>query len=337
MTMKKERLYCSYCGNTITRKEQDGKSRDFCVSCNTFYYENPLPVACTIVVNDKREVLLVQRKNDPYKGMWCLPIGFAETGEEVSEAALRELHEEGGVYGEIVRLIDVDTIDNYYYGSLAIVTYEVRMTRGEVCPGDDAIDARYFPILELPELAWSSNEKAIKIYIDLYKDAWAMIDSFKQMYPEINAVDSFASITNEQKNFLSNVLLKILNTDTIEITKKWSYEIAAKVPKIEPYIETLKHLNGKIICALQNHLQGDIRGSDYSEFLQIGRELKKSLIPLPELLTVLALSRKNIWTHVIKKRILASPLEIYTTLELNNRIIFIYDRIIFFIAKGYGE
>ena len=105
--MKKQRIYCSYCGNKIISKEQDGKARDYCPTCETFYYENPLPVASTIVVNDQREVLLVKRKKDPYKDMWCLPIGFAETGEEVHEAALRELEEEAGVTGEIIRLIDV--------------------------------------------------------------------------------------------------------------------------------------------------------------------------------------------------------------------------------------
>ena len=335
--MKKRKVYCSYCGNILTSREQDGKSRDFCPSCKTFYYENPLPVASTIVVNENREVLLVQRKKDPYKGMWCLPIGFAESGEEVREAALRELKEEAGVSGEIVRLIDVDTIDNYFYGSLAIVTYEVRVTGCTVNPGDDAIDARYFPITEIPELAWSSNHKAINIYLDLYKDTWAMIDSFRQLYPEINTFDTITNVTDEQKHFLSNVLIKILNTDNVEITKKWSYEIAVKVPKLEQSLEILKQINGKIIWALQNQLQGDMRGYDYSEFIQIGSELKKNHIPLPELLTALALSRKSIWTHVIKKRILMSPLEIYTTLELNNRIIFIYDRIIYYITKGYGE
>lgn len=335
--MKKRRVYCSYCGNILIIKEQDGKSRDFCPSCNTFYYENPLPVASTIVVNDNREILLVKRKKDPYKDMWCLPIGFAETGEEVREAALRELCEEAGVSGEIVRLIDVDTVDNYFYGSLAIVTYEVKAVGGAVCPGDDATEARYFPITGLPELAWSSNHKAINIYLDLYKDTWAMIDSFRQLYPEINAVDSIANVTNEQKHFLSNVLIKILNTDNNEITTQWSNEIAVKVPKLEQFLDILRKINGKIMWALQNQLQGDLRGYDYSDFIQTGVDLKKSFVPLPELLTALALSRKTIWTHVIKKRILVSPLEIYTTLELNNRIIFIYDRIIFYIAMGYGE
>jgi ADP-ribose pyrophosphatase YjhB (NUDIX family) len=317
--------------------EQEGKHRDYCPSCNTFYYENPLPVACTIVVNDNREILLVQRKNDPYKGMWCLPIGFAESGEEVHEAALRELEEEAGITGEIIRLIDVDTINNYFYGSLAIVTYEVRMTGGNVRPGDDAIDARYFPIMEIPELAWSSNKKAIRIYKELYKDTWAMIDSFRQLYPEINSIDSFAQVTDQQKHFLSNVLVKILNTDNKEISRKWSYEVSVKVPHLTEHMDILTHINGKILWTLQRQLQGTVETSDYSSYTEIGKDLNKSKIPLPELIIALALSRKTIWIHIMRKKILGSTLEIYTTLELNNRIIFIYDKILFFIARGYCE
>lgn len=335
--MKKKRKYCAYCGNPLTTKEQDGKARDYCISCNSYFYENPLPVASTIVINDEREVLLVKRKKDPYKGMWCLPIGFAESGEEVREAAIRELHEEAGITGEIVRLIDVDTVENYFYGSLAIVTYEVRMTGGSVRPGDDAIDARYFPITQIPELAWSSNEKAIRIYCELYKDTWAMIDSFRQLYPEINSLDTIAQVTDQQRTFLSNVLVKILNTDNKDISRKWSLEVAAKVPQLKEYMDILTHINGKILWALQSNLQGSVLTGDFSDFIEIGMELKTAGIPLPELITAMALSRKTIWTHVIKKRILASPLEIYTTLELNNRIIFIYDKIIFFITKGYYD
>ena len=37
----------------------------------------------------------------PNEGMWCLPIGFAEMGETIAEAALRELHEETGVVGRV--------------------------------------------------------------------------------------------------------------------------------------------------------------------------------------------------------------------------------------------
>ncbi len=335
--MKKARLFCPHCGSGISSKDQDGKSRDYCTGCNTFFYENPLPVASTVVVNDRREVLLVRRKKDPYKDMWCLPIGFAESGEEITGAALRELQEEAGITGEIVRLIDVDTVDNYFYGSLAIVTYEVRQTGGTVQPGDDASDAQFFPIEELPELAWSSNTKAMKIYLELYRDAWAMLDSFKQLYPEMATIDSIAQVTDGQRHLLSNVLIKILSSDNKEITRKWSYEIGVKIPMLKEYLDVLLPVNGKILWFLQRHLQGNDAAGDYNEFIEIGAELQRAELPLPELITAMALSRKMIWTHVIKKKILASPLEIYTTLELNNRIIFIYDKIIYFLARGYSE
>lgn len=335
--MKQKRIYCSYCGKALTSREQDGKIREYCSECNAFYYENPLPVASTIVVNEEREVLLVRRKKDPYKGMWCLPIGFAESGEEVHEAALRELQEEAGITGRIVRLIDVDTVENYFYGSLAIVTYEVERTGGAVCPGDDAVEARYYPIHEIPELAWVSNEKAIKIFIENNRDTWAMVDSFRRLYPDIDAVPSFAREKDEQKRLLSNVLIRIINTDSEEITQAWSSETLIKVPRLKEFFYDIVGVHEKVLARLQNHLQGPVQSNDVSEFEELGRELKKAGVPLPDLLIALALSRKSIWMHVIRKKILASPLEIYATLELNNRIIFIYDRVIYSIARGYSQ
>lgn len=333
--MRKKRKYCSFCGSEISMQKQDGKFRDYCVQCNTFYYENPLPVASTIVVNENREVLLVKRKKDPYRGMWCLPIGFAESGEEVREAALRELEEEAGITGDIVRLIDVDTIDNYFYGSLAIVTYEVKMTGGLVRPGDDASDAKYFPITNLPELAWSSNIKAIQIYRELFKDTWAMLDSFRELYPAIQSFDTFVNTSHEQKHLLSNILITILKSDYHEISETWSREVIEKIPSVKNYIGELAQTNKKILWSIQLHLQGDMSKDDFTDFIETGKELKKIQLPLPELITAMALSRKSIWMHVIMKKILVSPLEIYTTLELNNRIIFIYDKIIYSLAKGY--
>ncbi len=335
--MKQKRIFCSYCGNSVVNKEQDGKIREYCPKCNAFYYENPLPVASTIVVNQLREVLLVKRKKDPYKGMWCLPIGFAESGEEVHEAALRELREEAGIEGRIVRLIDVDTVENYYYGSLAIVTYEVEMTGGTVCPGDDAVEAKYFQISDLPNLAWESNKKAIHLYIENYKDTWEMIDSFKRLYPDFDTVPCIYQERDEQKRLLSNVLIRLIGSDGREITEAWTSETLIKVPGLKEFLPLLIEVNILILRVLQNHMEGQLVSQDLSEFVKRGSDLMKAGVPLPELVTALALSRKSIWIHVIRNNILASPLEIYATLELNNRIIFIYDRILYSIVCGYSE
>ncbi len=333
--MKKQKAYCEYCGGPVERRELEGRMRDYCPGCGTIFYENPLPVASTIVVNEKRELLLVKRKKDPYRDMWCLPIGFAESGEEIRDAALRELREEAGVEGEIVRLIDVDTVENYFYGSLAIVTYEARMTGGAVRPGDDASDAAFFPIMELPPLAWSSNEKAVRIYIEICRDTWTMIDSFRQLFPEINPLEGIRPEEETHYAFLSNVLIKLIDKDIHLITRQWSREIEKRIPGIASHIGELEKLNLNVLRGVQYWLK---RGTDtlgVEEFVEAGHTLMELGIPLPETITAMALSRKSLWVHSVRERIFSTPLEIYQTLELNNRIIFFYDKINYCLASGY--
>ncbi len=157
--------FCSSCGSSISQKKIDGRNRGFCTECGYIVYENPLPVAAVIVCNDKKEILLVRRSNHPMRGMWCLPCGFAETDEEINEAALRELREETGLEGEDCRLIDVSNSRNFFYGNLLMVTYTVKSVQGDLQAGDDAIEARYYPLHDLPVLAFPSQEKALKIYL----------------------------------------------------------------------------------------------------------------------------------------------------------------------------
>ena len=333
--MKKDRLYCPYCAGPVVKRQAEGKDRDMCTCCSTIFYENPLPVACAIVVNEARQVLLVKRKKQPYKDMWCLPIGFAESGEEVKDAALRELEEESGITGEIVRLIDVDTIDNDFYGSLAIVTYEVRATGGELKPGDDAMDAQYFPLHDLPPLAWTSNEKAVEIFVDLYRDNWAMIDSFKQLFPDLGIGRTSQSEETSPAMVLSNILIKVIDKDREEITKSWADEVKASIPVLDGHMKMLSDINKVVLQAIKEGLEKEKKAFEAKQFMEAGLKMRELDIQLPEILNALALSRKNIWVHVIKQRILSSPLEIYSTLELNNRIIFLYDKVNYYITKGY--
>ena len=333
--MKQDRKYCCYCGAGIARSEIEGKERDRCTGCAAVFYENPLPVVSCIVVNEDRSVLLIRRKKEPYRGMWCLPIGFAESGEDMRDAALRELEEEAGVRGSIVRLIDVDTVDNYFYGPLAIVTYEVRVTGGLLAPGDDADDAGYFPITECPPLAWSSNEKALSIYHDMYRDTWAMVDSFRHLFPEMEMAGEIAQGGITQGELLSNVLIQIIDKDREEILNRWMEDVHALLPHLAPHGEDLMALNSSILETVQACLRGDADTCDFRDYARTGRLLKEAGVALPDLLTIAALSRKTIWTHVVKRRLLKSPLEIYTALELNNRIIFLYDKINYYLTMRW--
>ena len=90
--------YCPYCKEKLENTVTDGHKRERCPICATVFYTNPLPVVSALLVSANREVLLVLRKNEPHKDMWCLPIGFAETDEDIQGSTLRELEEETGLH-----------------------------------------------------------------------------------------------------------------------------------------------------------------------------------------------------------------------------------------------
>lgn len=333
--MKKKRNYCQYCGTTIITKKIEGRMRDVCPSCGFIYYENPLPVASSIVVDEQRKLLLVKRRNNPYRGEWCLPMGFAESGEEVEEAALRELTEEAGVTGEIISLIDVDTVDNYFYGPLVIVAYEVRRNGGELKAGDDAVEAVYFPLDDLPPLAWESNTKAINIYKKKYCHLWNLADSVKQYLPEYDYEHGDLRSSDRHLHLLTSLLPEIIETHRAEITSWWIQEVTAAMPEMKQFSDDIKWLQRNILKTISFWLLRKTDTLGLEEFIESGMILRQRNIPLAPLLQALALSRKSIWLHVVRQQILSSFLDIYATLEINNRIIFFYDRIQYFLTIGY--
>jgi len=143
------------CGADIKKIYHEGRDRHVCPKCGHVIYINPFP-ATTIVVLDDNRVLLVLRAVEPYSGMWCLPGGFLEWGESPEEGAKRELFEETGIIGEQLRYIGV-------YNSVAdvhaiLIGFSVKRWSGEINPGDDASDVRWFDVNERPPLAFRAHE-----------------------------------------------------------------------------------------------------------------------------------------------------------------------------------
>ena len=103
-------------------------------------------------------VLLIKRKNEPFKGMWAIPGGFLEIDEELEVGAARELYEETGVEippSELQQIVTVGRRNRDPRDRIISVVYTTVVDRYEhtVCAGDDAEDARWFQVTELPELA----------------------------------------------------------------------------------------------------------------------------------------------------------------------------------------
>ncbi len=165
----KPKLFCNYCHGSLTTSHIEGKDRQVCEICKQVYYENPLPVVSIIVANENQELLLVRRAKEPAKDMWCFPIGFAETGETIEDAAMRELEEEAGIRGEVVQIVDVCSEKNDVYGEVLVVSFEAAAVGGTLAAGDDAIDAAYFPVAQLPKLAFPSQERALQRFLSFKK------------------------------------------------------------------------------------------------------------------------------------------------------------------------
>lgn len=103
--------------------------------------------------------LLIQRRNPPFAGRWALPGGFVEQGEQVIDAAERELMEETGLQVQALDLLGVyDTPGRDPRGWSVSVVYLARLQeQPQVLGADDAIDARWFAVDDLPELAFDHD------------------------------------------------------------------------------------------------------------------------------------------------------------------------------------
>ena len=91
--------FCRNCGARLATRAVEGRDREVCPVCGAVAYRNPLPVAAVVLLDGERRALLVKRKQEPQAGMWSLPGGFAELGETIDQAAVRELQEETGPFG----------------------------------------------------------------------------------------------------------------------------------------------------------------------------------------------------------------------------------------------
>lgn len=154
--------YCTFCAHPLTTRFVEGRNRLYCDACTYPIYENPVPASCVVVVDDAGRLLLIKRSVPPKVGMWCLPGGFMELFESPEEAATRELFEEAGIAGRIEALLGVTTNPNPDYGTVLLMGFLVRSWTGTPVAGDDADEARFFPIESLPEIAFRSHRHFIR-------------------------------------------------------------------------------------------------------------------------------------------------------------------------------
>ncbi len=134
----------------------------------TYDYPRPMVTVDAVVFRKNgtnTEVLLIQRGHYPYEGMWALPGGFVDMEETLEEAVVRELKEETGLTG--IKLEQLHAFSDIHRDprgrNISIIFWGMASTdNSSVEGGDDAADARWFTIDQLPELAFD-HKKVIEL------------------------------------------------------------------------------------------------------------------------------------------------------------------------------
>ena len=124
-------------------------------------YQTPSITVDGVLFKDS-EILLIKRKNPPFKDMWALPGGFVEYGETTEDAAIREVEEETGLQCSISQLLGVySNPSRDPRGHTISIVYIVKREKGIVSGGDDAAEAAFHPLHSLPDLSFD-HYKIIK-------------------------------------------------------------------------------------------------------------------------------------------------------------------------------
>ncbi|NQU26651.1 MAG: NUDIX hydrolase [Candidatus Marinimicrobia bacterium] len=328
-----KRRYCYNCGNKVDLKLEMGSMRLFCTKCKTVFYENPNPVVSAMVINSDREILLVLRDNEPLAGNWCLPSGFVEVNETIEEAVLRELKEETGIDGKVIRLLDTVSYFNDFYGDLIWVTFEVKNIGGTLHAGDDARAARYFPISNLPQLAFPPNTKAVKCLIQHYMDLWRLYDSYQTPVTEEKIDPKLPGFT----------LFNTLSQGAQIITENWVAEVMQN-PTTKSYAsfeyDELYQRANKVISQFSAWMTDpQEHGQLIVEYYQgVGRKRRIEGFLLSEVLSAISLTRKHIFAHVLAQGgILDQEVGISTIMEFMSRVNLFFDKTVFYITRGYEK
>ena len=152
MAEHKAYRYCPMCGTALNTIHRTGEMRPVCPSCDHTVYYDP-KVAVVMFVRQGDSVLRVKRGGDPHKGSWALPAGFVNAGEPPADAAIRELLEETGVEGSSVTLLDVIANPGDGYADI-VIAYGGEAHDAQPTAGDDADEAVFFTLDDLPEIAF---------------------------------------------------------------------------------------------------------------------------------------------------------------------------------------
>ncbi len=159
--------YCPYCGAPLVLRPLPTEDRPRLV-CDRGHilYVNP-KVIVGVIPERRGRILLMRRATEPRSGAWTFPGGFMEIDETAEECAAREAQEEVGIQVSVGKLVGVYSRSLPHGLGIVSIVYGGRITGGEVKPGREALEARWFLPQEIPwdELPYETTVWALRDWL----------------------------------------------------------------------------------------------------------------------------------------------------------------------------
>lgn len=189
-----------------------------------FCYRYPHPAVTTDCVifgfdGEKLQVLLIERGIEPFKGRWAFPGGFIKMDETAEEGALRELKEETGMENAFIQ--QFHTFSNPLRDPrerVITIAFYALVRIQEVKGGDDAASARWFPLDEIPALAFDHDHmlrmatQRLRQEIHFHPIGFELLPEKFTLRELQSLYEAILGITFDRRNFAKKMLhLEILN------------------------------------------------------------------------------------------------------------------------------
>jgi NADH pyrophosphatase NudC (nudix superfamily) len=118
--------FCPRCSNELKIEVLFGELRSVCPKCEWIHFIDPKVAAAVLVIQDG-SVLLVRRSGEPFRGLWTLPAGFVNSGEDPAEAAVRECLEETGLCVRVKSVYEIVSGREHPRGADFVIVYEAEI------------------------------------------------------------------------------------------------------------------------------------------------------------------------------------------------------------------
>lgn len=166
-------------------------------------------------VKEGLSVLLIKRGIEPFKDHWAFPGGFIRMDEDAETGARRELREETGLETSCIEQFGCfSEINRDPRDRVITIAYYALVKKSEVAGGDDASEAHWFPIDNVPPLAFDHDRilrvalKTLKEKIHFMPIGFELLPSVFTMPQLQELYESILEVKFDRRNF-SNKMLKL--------------------------------------------------------------------------------------------------------------------------------